>query len=191
MAENLSYRAEDSVVDIYAADYVQRFREHSKFERCCRECGNYGRSWGCPPFGFDVGERLQRYDRVLLVATKITPEAEGLPVELSRTLIRPERIRLDRRLRELEKEHDALSCSYVGSCLYCPEGSCTRPEGLPCRHPDLVRPSLESYGFDIGKTLAELFGTELLWGTEGRMPQYLTLVCGLFYRSSSKVVWQR
>lgn len=75
-----------------------------------------------------------------------------------------------------------------GTCIHCPEGSCTRPEGRPCRHPELVRPSLEACGFDVARTASELFGIELKWGSGGRMPEYLTLVCGFFHDAES-VVW--
>lgn len=189
MEQRLAYTSEDFSLTLPAADYTARFRDAERFAPFCRECPNYGRSWGCPPFGFDVAERLGRYEHILLIATKIRPATEGLPMSMSRELIRPERIRLDNRLRELERLHGGLSCSYVGSCLYCPEGTCTRPEGQPCRHPELVRPSLEAYGFDIGRTLSDLFGIRLLWGAEGRMPEYLTMVCGLFHNSREAVIW--
>ena len=185
----LRYTADDLVRSLPAADYTARFRDAERFAPLCRECANYNRSWGCPPFGFDVATRLGEYSQVLLIATRIVPAQTGLPISLSRRLIHPERLRLDGRLRELERLHGGLSCSYVGSCLYCPEGTCTRPEGRPCRHAELVRPSLEAYGFDIGRTLRELFSIELLWGTEGRMPEYLTLVCGLFHNAGRSVVW--
>ena len=90
-------------------------------------------------------------------------------------------------LAELERRTGGRAFSYVGSCLYCPEGSCTRPEGLPCRHPERVRPSLEACGFDIGRTTEELFGIPLLWGTDGKLPAYLTLVCALFHNGESPV----
>ena len=186
---DLQYTAQDFTRSLAAADYTARFRDAERFAPFCRECPNYGHSWGCPPFGFDVAARLGAYSQVLLVATRILPAQTGLPIELSRRLIHPERIRLDRRLHELERLHGGLSCSYVGSCLYCPEGTCTRPEGQPCRHSDLVRPSLEAYGFDIGRTLRELFGIELRWGSEGRMPEYLTLVCALFHNADRPVEW--
>ena len=46
---------------------------------------------------------------------------------------------------------------------------------------DKVRPSLESLGFDLSKTLAELFGIELRWSKDGLLPEYLVLVCGFFH----------
>lgn len=60
-------------------------------------------------------------------------------------------------------------------------GGCTRREGLPCRHPDKVRPSLESMGFDIGKTAKELFGLELKWASYGMLPEYYVLVGAVMY----------
>lgn len=51
-----------------------------------------------------------------------------------------------------------------------------------------VRPSLEACGFDIGKTTAELFGIDLKWGTDGKLPEYLTLVCG-FFHNAGHVTW--
>lgn len=178
-----AYSAEDFTVVTSAGDYIGRFRDAERFAPLCRECGNYGRSWGCPPFECDIVGRLRSYSRLLLVATKIMPRESGLPIGESRRLILPERIRLEARLRELEKEFDGLSCSYSCSCLHCPESQCTRPDGNPCRHPDLVRPSLEGLGFDMGRTVSELFGFGMVWGENGKIPEYLTIVCGLFFNS--------
>lgn len=88
----------------------------------------------------------------------------------------------------MERLYGGRSFAYVGTCLHCPEGSCTRPAGKPCRHPDKVRPSLEACGFDIARTTSELFGIDLKWGSEGRIPEYLTLVCGFFHNADS-VIW--
>ena len=186
---NIAYHAEDFVASLPAEEYIARFRDAERFAGCCRQCSGYNRSWGCPPFGFDVEERLRSYARIMIVAARITPAESGLPVSAAQQLIRPERIRLEGRLLELEGRFGGLACAYVGSCLHCGELSCTRPVGKPCRHPELVRPSLEAYGFDIGKTLSELFGIELKWGTEGRMPEYLTLVCGFFHGEGVDIRW--
>lgn len=166
----------------------RRFRDAERIGAYCRSCPNYGRSWGCPPFGFSVEEYLAGYDSVLLVATKITPRIRNLPIAEAAAMIRPERIRLESRLLGMERLYGGRSFAYVGSCLYCPEGACTRPDGKPCRHPEWVRPSLEACGFDIGRTTSELFGLELKWGVGGRMPEYLILVCGFFHHAGN-VIW--
>lgn len=182
------YLARDFVVTLPAADYIARFRDADRIAGYCRTCPNYGQSWGCPPFDFDAQEYIGGYATALLVATRITPAAPGLPLTAARRLILPERERLESRLLDMESRWDGRAFAYVGSCLHCPEGSCTRPEGKPCRHPDRVRPSLEACGFDIGRTTSELFGIELRWGYRGQMPEYLTLVCG-FFHNATDVKW--
>lgn len=189
MDSPLRYTAEDFTATLPADDYIARFRDAERIEGYCRSCPNYGRSWGCPPFGFRMEEYLAGYDSALLVATKISPQTRNLPITDATALIRPERIRLERRLLEMERLYDGRSFAYAGTCLYCPAGRCTRPNGEPCRHPEWVRPSLEACGFDIVRTTSELFGLELKWGTDGLMPEYLILVCGFFHHKE-KVTWE-
>lgn len=182
------YIAEDFTAELPVADYIARFRDAGRIARYCQDCSNYGQSWGCPPFNFNEAEYLTRYETALIIATKITPKKPGIPISEAKHLIRPERQRLERRLLEMEGQYGGRSFAYVGTCLYCPEGECMRPEGRPCRHPELVRPSLEACGFDIERTTSELFGIDLKWGSEGLMPEYLTLVCG-FFHDTKKIVW--
>ena len=48
--------------------------------------------------------------------------------------------------------------------------------------PAQQRPSLEAYGFDISRTLAELFGLELLWSPDGEAaPPVLTYVAAILF----------
>ena len=152
MDHSFRYTARDFTAELPAAAYVARFRDAERVGGYCRECGNYGRSWGCPPFGFDMEEYVTRYGTALLVATRITPEEPGLPVSEAGRLILPERQRLERRLLEMERQYGGRSFAYVGTCIHCPEGSCTRPEGRPCRHPELVRPSSNPQASSDGRT---------------------------------------
>ncbi len=177
----MKYTTEDFSTELSADEYVRRFRDIDRFAEYCRQCHNYGRSWACPPFGHDIDGELHRYRKVKLFATKITPADRNIPLSDSRVLIRPERERLEKHLLDMEAVTGGRAFTFVGNCLYCPEGTCTRQSGLPCRHPDKVRPSLEAYGFDVGLTLSELFGIKLLWSEDGYIPEYLTLVGGLFH----------
>ena len=177
------YSVEEFTASISVDEYIRRFRDAATIENYCCACENYGKSWGCPPFDFDVEERLRQYKDVLLIATKITPKEQGLPISIAQELILPERKRLDKNLLELEKEYNGLACSYVGKCYYCVESDCSRLCGESCRHPHLLRPSLEAYGFDVARTTQELFGVELRWGKDGNLPDYLIIVCAFFHNS--------
>ena len=109
MDHSFRYTARDFTAELPAAAYVARFRDAERVGGYCRECGNYGRSWGCPPFGFDMEEYVTRYGTALLVATRITPEEPGLPVSEAGRLILPERQRLERRLLEMERQYGGRS----------------------------------------------------------------------------------
>lgn len=182
----LSYKAEDYVITIPAEEYVRSFRDSGHFIKFCQECPNYGKVWACPPFSSGGLVDLREYSTVRLFAVKITPTESGLPISSAQKMILPERMRVEEKLREMERSTGGRAFAFAGSCLYCTEGSCTRLKGEKCRHPELVRPSLEAYGFDLGKTASELFGFPLVWGNDGHLPEYLTLICGLFYNPVKK-----
>ena len=161
-----------------------------KFIVFCQACSRYGACWACPPHGFDADEYLSGYRTALIIGTRIIPEpsarAECATPEQGRQagqrMIVEVRRTLDARLLELERKYPGSRAFYAGTCHLCPEGTCARSEGRPCRYPDRIRPSLESLGFDIGKTASELLGIELKWSEPGSsgLPEYFTLVSGFF-----------
>ena len=175
------YTVEEFTREVTVEEYIARFHRPDEVWNYCRACSNYGRQWGCPPFDFDVVERLAKYRTIRLIATKITLLDRSISTCAINDLLCPERVRLEAELLALERQYDGLACTYIGECLHCAKGRCRRLEGRPCCHPELVRPSLEAYGFDLGKTLSELFGIELKWSIDGSLPEYLVLVCGVLY----------
>lgn len=183
--KTFTYSVEDFTTSTTTEVYIRRFNDSERFMKYCMECGNYGKLWVCPPFSHDTLAEIRQYSDVLLVATKIMPDCKEIPYSEAQRLLRPERLRLEKRLRAMEKEYGGRAFAFAGSCLYCPDDTCARIKDKPCRHPDLVRPSLEAYGFDLGKTATELFGFPLLWGKDGYLPEYLTLICALFHNSPS------
>ena len=177
------YTIEEFTREISVEEYLDRFHNPAEVWGYCRECSNYGKQWGCPPFDFDVVERLSKYRNLRVIASKITLHDKcASPCEIN-TLLRPERVRLEEVLLNMERRYNGLASTYIGECLHCAKGCCARLEGKPCCHPELVRPSLEAYGFDVAKTVRELFEIELKWSTNGSLPEYLVLVCGLFYNA--------
>lgn len=160
---------------------MRRFRDRERFLGLCGECPNFGKRWGCPPFDHDTTELLMAFTTADIYATLIYPDRTGLPASEAAAIMRPVREELERRLIEEERALGGRAFTFVGECLYCPPGTCARITGSPCRHPELVRPSLEAYGFDIALTLRELFGIELKWCAGGKLPEYLTLVTARFH----------
>ena len=182
---NLNYTAKDLVRELPTEEYIRRFRDAERIGGYCRACPNFGKSWGCPPFDRDVEAEMRQYRHAMIIATILRPEDIDLPFGEVRRMILPERRRLEQKLLGMEQRYGGRSYAYIGSCLYCPEGTCTRLEGKPCRHPDKVRPSLEACGFDIARTTAELFDRKLKWSKDGKAPEYLMLVCGFFHNNDN------
>lgn len=167
--------------------YMEEYRDVAKFIACCRRCSMYGATWSCPPFDFDTDQYLAPYTDAYLIGSKIiiSPrsiveyEGEKVVFELMKEIIADVRRHLDPRLLALEQRYPGRAF-YAGTCHICPLDSCTRPHGLPCIHPELIRPSLETFGFDLGRSTSDLLGIEMKWSRDGRLPEYLTLVSGFF-----------
>ena len=85
---------------------------------------------------------------------------------------------LEAELFEEEKAHPGSELLSGGSCYKCAEG-CTRPGGAPCRHPDVLRYSIEALGGDVEKIARDLLGSPLLWAEPGELAPYYMLVGGL------------
>mgnify|MGYP000872856538 FL=1 len=189
---NRGYQLLYRVAKTEAKDYIRNYCDAERFIGYCRQCPRYNTYWSCPPYGFDVKEYLTRYTDVILVGTQLFPDA-ALRSEctdakqstwITYRLIGEVRRTLDKGLLEWESEYAPARAFFAGGmCYLCPMEGCARARGLPCRHPDKVRPPLEAFGFDIGKTTSQLLGVELQWGRKGSLPEYFTLVSALFTNS--------
>lgn len=179
---NMNYTIERYEAEIDAKAYVEGFRRAEYFIQFCRQCRNYGHRYGCPPFEDAPLTLIEGYDRVRLLGVKITPEDKTLPLEAAGDLMAPVIGELNEELLALEQTLGGRAFGFVGTCPYCGGAPCARIEGKPCRHPEKVRPSLEAIGFDISLTAKELLGLDIKWSHDGRIPEYLTLVCGIFYK---------
>ena len=174
-----TYTVERAEAVTTVGEYLRCCVDVPRFLECCRQCPNYGIRWSCPPFDFDVSGLWRGYQTLHLYARYLVPGANRDGQALIDALQREKELFLTE-LLSFERARPgsmALSC---GSCHLCAE--CTRSAGLPCRHPEQVRPSIESLGGDVGETAVRYFGRPLLWVQDGIAPDYLTLVGGLLLR---------
>ena len=187
------YTLTHHIVSLPTSQYIQEFRDPEKFISFCRQCERYNRCWACPPFEFNTDEYLSGYQQTYIIGTKITFDTATrdscTTLEEHKTIflqtIESVRKIIDPRLLTLEHEYSGSRAFYAGTCHLCPKNTCTRINGHPCLHPQEIRPSLESVGFDISKTTSELLHIELQWSNDAHLPEYLTLVSGLFTKESA------
>lgn len=173
-------------VTVSADEFTSRYRDVERIDGYCRQCPGYGKTWSCPPFDFDPAGVTVGFKTVTVTGTTIefdeATRASCTSAEQSSAVGREAINAVCRdllpQLYEQERQHPGSRC-FTFRCVLCPEG-CTRPEGLPCRHPDQMRHSLESVGFDLVAMMHDLLGIDLEWSTDGSLPRHITIVTALF-----------
>ena len=179
------HQTEKFFADIDAKNYINEFRRTDYFIEFCQQCKNYNHRYGCPPFEDKTLSIVEGYEKVRIMGVKIIPNNKKLPLSAANDLMEPVITEMNEELLELEKSLGGYAFGFVGTCPYCSGAPCARISGEPCRHPDKVRPSLEAFGFDMSKTAKDLLGLEIKWSQGELIPEYLTLVCGVFYQKSA------
>lgn len=168
--------------------YLDEYVDIEGFLEKCKECPTYGKTWACPAFDFDVKEYWEKYNDLFLLAMRIKPdpkyrgqkfEGEELDRILKETMNKGKEL-LSGELAVWEKKMPGSVALSAGSCILC-DGKCAKEDGEPCRHPEEMRYSLEALGANVGKTISDLMGLELLWVEDGVIPEYFVLVSGLLY----------
>lgn len=179
------YTTKMHIAEIGVEEYIKEYVNVEEFLEYCKECPNYDEIWSCPSFDFDPVEYWKAYRTLELYAVEIFLDEKdagrlAAPEELQyfgHGMLREEKKRLTDLLYEKEKEYPGSISLSAGTCLLCEE--CSRKDGMPCRHPEKIRYSIEAIGGDVGRTISRLMGIELEWVTEGRLPSKYVLVCGL------------
>ena len=122
----------------------------------CEEnsCGQYGRTWACPPGVGTLEECKQQLlsYKNLFVFTTMHPLEDSFDVECmaagkeQHCEVRPQVVRLFR------EQYENILVLSAGGCQLCP--SCTYPDA-PCRFPEKLIPSLSSYGIEVNRLAAK------------------------------------
>ena len=172
----MEYSIEPIKREVRIRDYVEKYVDFGVTQACCSACSDYGKTWSCPPFDFDPVEFWKRFDVLQIYGYRLSYRGERTLRQMEDALWK-EKERLDAELREMEREHPGSMALSLGSCRLCE--TCTRQEGGQCRHPELVRHSIESVGGNVEKTLKDLCGIEIEWAADGDLPEHFVLVGGL------------
>jgi predicted metal-binding protein len=182
------YTASNIIAGTYLEEYVRHYRDADRFIVYCKQCNRYNACWSCPPFDFDTDAELSHYKYAWIIGTKIDIDRDVIETHRGWDLCTPvtyriiEEVRrpLDEKLLKMEKEYAGSRAFFAGTCHLCSPDKCTRIKGSPCVFPGRVRPSLESFGFDVSQTSLKLLNVEMKWSRDGVLPPYFVLVSGFF-----------
>ncbi len=170
--------------DVDVAEFVERYVDVEKFQGLCTDCEDYGKNWSCPPFDFDVMDFWDSFDKLKLIAFKMDFDDDELSneysdKELDFILKRLERmkVKLMNDIYVLEDENSYAL--FLGKCNLCMK--CTREFGMPCKMPFKMRYSIESLGGNVDQCIEDIFGFEIHYAQNNRLPEYLIFVGGVLY----------
>ena len=182
------YKVSHITVETDLKDYIRNYRDADKFILYCERCDRYRACWSCPPFDFDTTEIISAYDTAYITGTKILLDDEMIKentgwercTKITSLIIEEVRRDLDGRMLSLEHEFPGSRGFFAGTCPISPKDKCWRMKGNHCIAPQRIRPSHEYFGVDTAKTAVELLNIEMKWRLDGILPEYFTLVSGLF-----------
>lgn len=155
--------------------------KYRNIERClqsCSDCRLCAQQWSCPPLSDAQLDKILKYQFCTLYVNEIDIPQATLITD-SEKILTPIRREIEAQMLAQEKQCDGMASATIGRCTLC--NKCTRPAGLPCRHPDMVRPSLEALGFDVGAILLHFFQIELQWSQNEFLPSPLRLITAIFH----------
>jgi predicted metal-binding protein len=153
LIENIVYRGANkaNIISVSEIPFEPELRKLCE----SNQCGNYGRSWTCPPNVGDVYQLMEKakgYDYALVFQTvsglEDSYDFEGMQLGLKH------HEDVTNEIKELvykEINPPILQLS-AGWCKICQ--TCAKIEDKPCRYPDKAVASLESYGIFVAR-LAE------------------------------------
>lgn len=180
----IKYTLERVRAEMTVPELLERFYDQEQFEKLCKECGNYGNVWSCPPFNFSPRDYIGKYSTIDLFGTKIrfdeSVREQDAAWEEARDAagkvmseVKPQ---VDQEFLELEKKNPGTRMLSSGGCILCTR--CARTSGLPCRQKGKMRYSLEALGCNVSALAEKKLGIPLLWA-DGKLPEYYMLVNGL------------
>lgn len=161
--------------------FLAKFQDVQHFLAYCKQCQNYNSKWSCPPLAVNPETYLNDYSKIYLVGLKIIYDEKTKQeintkekiMDFTAKLLRKMKNELSDKLLEVEKEVPHTLSFSSGGCGWCCK--CTRPTGKPCRKPEKMRYSLDSFGIDLGRVTEEFLNIKLLWGLDA-LPDYHTLI---------------
>ena len=149
--------------------------------KACESCSNFGKSWACPPFReYDFpGLHPERFENLIIFVSTLHFRQRIL-IEDARKIFNKELYIFMPQLRQEAQKLAGIVYGFACSCDLC-RSACTRTFNKPCRHANLIGPSLEAAGFNVSKLLSRFCGNDLKWSQNGYAPREMRYVSAIAY----------
>jgi predicted metal-binding protein len=164
-AERIAHQIEELGASHAAYIKTKQIPFEKAFRAACEQnaCGFYNRCWTCPPDAGSIDACIalvQSFPHAILFQT-ISPLEDSYDIDgMHNASVAHNRLTLDVQKAFRQPDHGSMVLG-AGACGVCP--TCTKPEGNPCRFPDLAITSLEACGVNVSE-LARICGLRYING---------------------------
>ncbi|WP_373899100.1 DUF2284 domain-containing protein [Haloimpatiens sp. FM7315] len=151
----------------------------------CKTCPNYNKIWSCPQYDFEEESYLREYNYAYIIGAKlylkdIEKELERMNFKSNTEILtfayNSIRNIVDKKSLSIEKNINNSRILMGGKCLICK--TCQRTKSKPCLHPESLRYSLESLGFEVSSITKEILKEDLLFSKD-QLPKYCLSISSL------------
>ncbi len=143
---------------LYGTLPTEKMSFEPSFRKYCADnfCGNYGKSWTCPPHLPEVAvleAKVKAYQQAVIFQT-IVPLEDSLDYEAMLEGKEVHSARLYKVLAQLRALPDfKFLAMNAGKCTVC--DACTFDDNLPCRCPELAVASTSGYCVDMSDLVSK------------------------------------
>lgn len=166
---------------------ILKFFNKEKIRKNCENCLSFNKVWSCPNYDFLEEDYLKNYNYVYVLGAKLFyNEIEDLVsklkssnksnLDISISVYNDLRKITDEKILLLENKFKNTKSLLGGKCSYCEK--CTRIENIPCAHPEKLRYSLESLGFDVTAITENILNEKIIF-TKDALPEYCLSIYAL------------
>ncbi|WP_196593369.1 DUF2284 domain-containing protein [Pectinatus sottacetonis] len=168
---------------------LAKYQHKEKFLAYCKTCSKYENRWSCPPLSFSPNDYLQPYTYIYFIGIQLFYDKQTIAAADTSEKITAVSLAATKKIKKqvstillaAEKHFPETLSLSSGGCDFCCR--CTRPQNEPCRKPEKMRYSLDSFGIDLSAITKKFLNISLLWNSQ-KLPAYHTLVHGLLTKKT-------
>jgi len=162
---------------IVEANELLKYINNNHIEnKCKRGCSNYENKWSCPPYSKSYDIVSSKYKNAIIICFS-TAMDKYLDINNGYLAMKAANSTLksliDKAAREIEKQVEGYAL-LSGSCRLCK--SCQRKEQKDCKHPEMMRFSIESTYLNGDAIAKDELLHEILKYENKVLPKYTTFL---------------
>jgi predicted metal-binding protein len=167
--------------------------DYSKTEKLCLEgCRNYNKKYSCPPKSPDFKVLSKKYSHFVVNIFRIDLaeyKQQYNTIRMTNVVNKSVQRKVFNKAFLNNNFTEKIVILENGSCRLCKK--CNLQNGMPCKYPDKMRPSLEACGINVDALVIKCFEFDLKWYKKNKQacfPEYQCTVGGILTNNPDLII---